>query len=344
MMTNQRIAIAVAALLCSALVARAQGAHDFKISEVYIACDGDTTSSYLNEYGEACSWIEITNISYSTRDLRSCYLTNNREVLNPDLTPAQRMALMSPIRKGDPQTSIGARQCITFFADGIDTRGTLHLNFTLTRAVDDFIALYDANGITLLDSVTLPSTVPFGGSYAKEFSEENPQGVWVTRKADEITANVINATGKGMEDKVAEWKANDPHGIAMTILAMCIVFCCLILLFVFFWFFGWLLNRLSQLDRLRAIRALQQKANKLVVMAKEGSDTRGIEMENYVAAISLALHEYFGGTHDIESGVITIQHHQTAWETREYSLRQMPEQAAPEPGRVVISHHGAENQ
>ena len=340
----KRLSILVA-LTALALTAKAQGAHDFKISEVYIACEGDTTSSYLNEYGEACSWIEITNISYSTRDLRSCYLTCNREVLNPDLTPAERMALMSPIRKGDPQTSIGARQCITFFADGLDNRGTLHLNFTLTRAVSDFVALYDANGITLLDSVTLPSTVPFGGSYAKEFSEENPQGVWVTRTADQITANVINATGKGMEEKVAEWKQNDPHGIAMAILAMCIVFFCLILLFVFFYFFGWLLNKISQLDRLRAIRALQVKANKLVVMAKEGSDTKGIEMENYVAAIGLALHEYLGGTHDIESGVITIQHHQTAWETREYSLRQMPEQAAPEAGRIVISHHhGSENQ
>lgn len=333
-----------AALAALSLGAWAQGAHDFKISEVYIACEGDTTSSYLNEYGEACSWIEITNISYSTRDLRSCFLTNNRAVLNPLLTPAERMALMSPIRKGDPRTSVGARQCITFFADGIDTRGTLHLNFTLTRAVDDFIALYDANGITLLDSVTLPSIVPFGGSYAKEFSEDCPQGVWTTRTASEITANVINATGVSMEDKIAEWKHNDPHGVAMTILAMCIVFSCLILLFVFFHFFGWLLAKISQLDRLRAIRALQQKANKFVVMAKEGSDTKGIEMENYVAAISLAMHEYLGGTHDMESGVITIQHHKTAWETREYSIRHMPEQAAPEPGRPVISHHGAENQ
>ena len=327
-----------------AFAAKAQGAHDFRISEVYIACEGDTTSSYLNEYGEACSWIEITNISYSTRDLRSCFLTNNRAVLNPLLTPAERMALMSPIRKGDPRTSVGARQCITFFADGLDNRGTLHLNFTLTRAVDDFIALYDANGITLLDSVTLPSSVPFGGSYAKEFSEDNPSGVWTTRTASQITANVINATGVSMEDKIAEWKRNDPHGVAMAILAMCIVFFCLILLFVFFNFFGWALAKASQIDRLRAIKALQQKTNKLVVMAKDGSSTKGVEMENYVAVIALAMHEYLGGTHDVESGVITIQHHKTAWETREYSIRQMPEQAVPEPGRIVVSHHGAENQ
>ena len=68
-----------------------------------------------------------------------------------------------------------------------------------------------------------------------------------------------------------------------------------------------------------------KQANKVVVIAKEGIETRGIEMENYVAAITLALHEHLGNMHDIESGIITIQHHATEWESKDHTLRHTPE-------------------
>ena len=124
---------------------------------------------------------------------------------------------------------------------------------------------------------------------------------------------------------IAEWKQSDPYGIAMSIIAMAIVFVCLILLYLFFHVFGWILNRMTLLERVKAIRILQDKAEKMVVMAKDGVDTKGIEMENYAAAIGLALHEYMGGLHDIESGIITIQHHPSDWENKDYMLRQAPE-------------------
>ena len=95
----------------------AQGARDFKISEVYIANPADTSANYLDEYGETASWIEIENTSYTTRDIRSCFLTNNKEVLNEELSAPERIAMMSVIKKGDERTTLGAKERICDFKE-----------------------------------------------------------------------------------------------------------------------------------------------------------------------------------------------------------------------------------
>lgn len=317
----------------------AQGAHDFKISEVYIAtspcctqttdtmgaqgCCRTTVDSYADEYGDHPSWIEIQNTSYSTHDIRSCYLTNRREAVNPDLTAPERIAMMSLIPKGDARTNLAGKQQITFFADSHVNRGTLHTSFTLSPG--DFIALYDGNGVTLLDSLTLPKDIPAGCSYARVYDKDADAYKWLVAEPNQVTANAPNNIGTYKEDKIAEWKSQDPHGIAMAIISMGIVFACLILLFVFFHIFGWTLARISLLNRVKAIKAIHEQAERIVVMAKDGSETKGIEMENYAAAIGMALHEYLGGTHDVESGVITIEHHHSEWDSKDHMLRHAPE-------------------
>jgi hypothetical protein len=111
----------------------------------------------------------------------------------------------------------------------------------------------------------------------------------------------------------------------MAVISMAIVFGCLALLYVFFHVFGWALNRLSTLSRVKGIRHIHESASKVVVIAKDGKETKGIEMENYVAAISMALHEYYGNTHDIESGILTIRHDEHgAWDSKDHAMRQNP--------------------
>ena len=307
------------ALLSTALM-MAQGAHDFKINEVYVAnpADSSVASQYLDEFGEASSWIEIQNISYSTHNIRGCFLTTDRSVLDENLSAPERIAKMSLVPAGDARTNITAKERITFFADGHVNRGTLHTNFKLVPGEDNFIALYDGNGVDLLDSITVPACLTAGCGYAK-----NAEGEWEIVANDKLTPNAPNSNEQ--HNKIAEWKEKDPNGIAMTVLSMGIVFSCLILLFVFFYIFGWVLNRIAKLNRVKAIRKIHDQAAKVVVMAKEGTETKGIEMENYVAAITLALHEYMGNMHDVESGVLTIQHHQTEWESKEHTLRHTPE-------------------
>ncbi len=315
--------------LIVAVAVKAQGAHDFKINEVFIANpEVSDFAGYQDEYGEVGSWIEIMNTSYTTHDIRSCFLTNDRAVLNEKLSAPERIAMMSLIPKGDIRTNLAGRQFVTFFADGNTNRSSLHLNFKLEAGKENFIALYDGNGITLLDQVIVPADLKPGYSYAR-VSKEDPNTKeisyeWVQLEPSKVTPNNAN-DGSQVSDKIADWKEKDPHGIAMAIISMSIVFGCLILLFAFFFTFGWILNRMAKLNRVKAIRKIHESAERLVVIAKEGAETKGIEMENYAAAISLALHEYMGNMHDVESGVLTIQHHASAWETKDHMLRHTPE-------------------
>jgi len=344
-MNNMKKIFLFSLSVVTSAVMMAQGAHDFKLNEIYVAssccsmkvnCAGSDTlelsaeecqamqDGYQDEYGEHPSWIEILNTSYSTHDIHSCYLTNDRRVLDKKMSVPERVKLMSLIPKGDARTSLSAKQRITFFADGHVNRGTLHASFILTEGEDNWVALYDGNGDTLLDSITVPSTVKAGQSYARIYNKEKDAYEWVIASGEDITPNASNAIGEKVEDNVAIWKQRDPHGLAMAVIAMGIVFVCLILLSVFFQFFGWLFNRIQMLNRVKAIRAFHEKAGRLVVMAKDGTETRGIEMENYAAAIGLALHEYMGNMHDVESGVITIEYHETEWADKSHLLRHMP--------------------
>jgi Na+-transporting methylmalonyl-CoA/oxaloacetate decarboxylase gamma subunit len=320
--------LSVISFLVASSAAFAQGAHDFKLNEVYVytpaCCQGDSTktceqqASYVDEYGQPTSWIEIENISYSTHDIRNCFLTINPAVLDKNMSAPDREKLMSVIQAGDPRTTVGAKQRITFFADGNTNRGTLHLNFTLPVGEPFTLYLFDGNAVDLLDSVHVEA-VPAGSSYARIDEDK-----WQVCEADKVTPNAPNITYSN--DKIKEFKEKDPHGIAMTLMCMGVVFSCLILLFVFFHIFGWAMNRAAKLARVRAIRAIHEQASRVVEMAKQGTtETKGIDMETYTAVIGLALHEYFGGTHDLESGILTIQQTNTTWADKSHELRTLPQ-------------------
>ena len=321
--------LSVISFLVASSAAFAQRARDFKLNEVFVytpaCCTGDSAAStcekqasYVDEYGQPASWIEIENISYSTHDIRNCFLTINPAVLDKNMPAPEREKLMSAIPAGDPRTSLSAKQRITLFADGHVNRGTLHLNFTLPVGESFTIYLFDGNAVDLLDSVRVEA-LPAGSSFARINDAE-----WQVLEADKVTPNAPNIAYHN--DKIKEFKEKDPHGIAMTLMCMGVVFLCLILLFVFFHIFGWAMNRAAKLARVRAIRAIHEKAAKVVEMAKQGTtETKGIDMETYTAVIGLALHEYFGGTHDLESGVLTIHQTPTTWADKSHELRVTPQ-------------------
>ena len=321
--------LSVISFLIASSAAFAQGAHDFKLNEVYVVtpacCQGDSASatcdkqaSLVDEYGQAASWIEIENTSYSTHDIRNCFLTIDPAVLDKTMSAPEREKLMSPIPAGDPRTLISAKQRITFFADGKPNRGTLHLNFTLPANEAFTIYLFDGNAVDLLDSVHVEA-LPAASGYARL-----DDGKWQVLEADKVTPNAPNVAYSN--DKIKEFKEKDPHGIAMTLMCMGVVFLCLVLLFVFFHIFGWAMNRAAMLARVRAIRAIHDQASRVVEMAKQGTtETKGVDMETYTAVIGLALHEYFGGTHDLESGILTINQTTSTWADKSHELRVTPQ-------------------
>ena len=72
-------------------LALAQGARNIKINEVLT----NNTASIQDEFGDKHAWIELSNTSYSTYNVRGMYITTDRRVLNKNLTVPQRIKMMS---------------------------------------------------------------------------------------------------------------------------------------------------------------------------------------------------------------------------------------------------------
>lgn len=297
-----------------------QGAFSFKINEVVVS----NTSGLVDEYGARSAWIEITNTSWGTNDIRGCYITTNPAALNENLSVPERIKLMYLIPKGDQRTNLTAKQSLVFFADDHTNRGMLHLNFSLNPHKTNFIALYNGNGQTLLDSLTVP-VLGENQSYARVYNSKKEDYYWVVLNDAQVTPGSPNTGGEYVQDKIAEFKQKDPYGIAMSIMAMGIVFSCLILLYVFFRLFGYIVTLMSKMARVRAIRAVRDKAHRATVMAKQGMETKGIDAEIYMAVIAMALKEYEEDVHDVESNILTlnIEEH-TEWNAKDNAMREWP--------------------
>lgn len=316
---NKRI-IGFFAGLFVAVALCAQGSRNLKITEVVT----DNTDGLVDEYGRRSAWIEITNTSWSTVDVRSCYLTTDRRALDKNLSVPERVKLMSLVPKGDEKTSLTAQQRIVFFADGQTNLGTLHTNFLLAPGEETFIALFDGNGSTLIDSLTVP---PLGEnqSYARLFGEDVDESRWIVLDASDVTPGYPNRGQEVAVDKVAEFKEKDPYGLAMSVIAMGIVFGCLAFLYVFFRIFGWFMDRMAKLARVKAIRKIRESADKVAVIAKEGMESRGVNMETYMAVIGMALHEYENDVHDVESNVLTLHTEEHSdWNAKDNAMRDWP--------------------
>ena len=109
---------------------------------------------------------------------------------------------------------------------------------------------------------------------------------------------------------------NDGWGGAITIIAMCIVISALVVLSILFMIFG----KVSQF-------MLKSKKKKAKAAAEHPDEDEHHELApgEVIAAISIALKEYFSDPHDIEETHLTIQRLQKAyspWNSKIYNLRQ----------------------
>ena len=289
-MKTGKIVILSALLTLLCLNASADGAQSLRLSEVATA---DST--------ECGPWIEIQNTSWGTQNLGGFYITNNPAVFNTQLSAPQRIEKMHLIPTGNPITAITPQNCILLYADGNDNLGLQHLNFKLVPG--DVVALYSGNGIDLIDSITIPADLKAGQSWAKNFDTNT----WALCKRPTPTqANNYEQAKKN--NKIAEFKEKDPHGFAMAIMAMGVVFSCLLLLYIFFKIFGKAFSRTtsepSQADTPSPATDSDAGARVAAMMAVTEA-TSGTGDENLdIALIALALQAELA--HDEESGIITI--------------------------------------
>ena len=296
-----------------------QGAKNIVISEVLT----NNASSIVDEFGQREAWIELENTSFTTYNVRGMFITTDRSVLQ-DMSAPERIKRMSMIPSGDDRTSMGARQHLVLFANSSPAQGKLHLSVLIPDSASVWVALYNGNGVELIDSVTVPALAA-DCSYARQKS-----GNWVVRRPQQVTPGIENAAGDGTIKKtgVDKFKEQDPHGFAMAIMAMGVVFLCLALLWLFFTLFGMLMRHLDTAKKVantQPIKPITKTVEKTAEMAhktgnilQEGLDKKGIDMEVYMAVIGMALRQYEDDVHDVESGIITIKPKDTGWDD-EYS-------------------------
>ena len=288
-------------MVCMGL--RAQSATSLKINEVLVIND----QNYQDDYGLHNAWIEIFNTSFASVNLEGCFLTNDKN--NPT---------KYPIPKGDVLTLIKPRQHALFWADGMPNRGTFHVNFTLDPDKENYIALYDSNGKTLIDEVTIPAGQLADRSYARE---KDGSANWVVKGGGEhsyVTPSTNNMT-IDKNPKIENFKKHDSIGIGMAIIAMSVVFIGLVLLYLSFKAVGNIAVRLGKKNAMKATGITDKtEAKEKNLGSHTGEET---------AAIAMALHEYLNDAHDVEDMILTInkvKRTYSPWSSKIYTLRQTP--------------------
>lgn len=278
-----------------------QGANNIRINEVLTI----NTESLIDEFGRNKPWIELANVSFSSYNIRGMYITTDRRVLDKDMSVPDRMKLMSQI-PNDEMMKLGVKGHIVFYLNSNPADGCVNLSAKVNEDKSTWIGLYNANAVTLIDSVTVPVLAP-NTSYARH---TDGSAKWVVKSEDAVTPAINNYITVD-ETKVERLKREDPHGFGITVLSMGIVFFCLALLFVFFKLFGQLMFHVSKHKVEKELESEEQPMAKApaapaVAPAKEDEDV-------YIAVISMALRESASGVHDNESNVITIRPKHTNW-------------------------------
>lgn len=305
-MKNRILTLLVALLACAAVVS-AQGRRGLKINEVMIAND---SSSVVDDFGRYSAWVELFNSTFGPLEISSVYLTN--DPANPTLYP---------VPLGDVNTDIPARQHVLFWADGEPNKGTFHMNFTFVPGEDNYVAIYDANGKTLIDEIVIPGTLKPGESYARKIDGEGGTGnaeAWEVRDGSDalyITPSSNNII-KSTNSRVDMFAEQDENGFGMAVMAMCIVFTALLVLSICFY----IISRIgAHVSRSQKAKALADSESEVAAHAEHDSG-------EVIAAISMALRDHLEA-HDRESTVLTIdkvRRSYSPWSSKIYSLRELP--------------------
>ncbi|MCD8267232.1 MAG: lamin tail domain-containing protein [Parabacteroides sp.] len=289
---NKRFGVLLLFVLLVSFGAQAQRATSMRINEVLVIND----DNFVDDYGKRHPWLELYNTSAGSVNIAGCFLTNDKN--NPK---------KYPIPKGDVKTIIPPHQHTLFWIDGEPSRGTFHVNFTFDSSKENYIALYDADGKTLIDEITIPANQVADVSYGRVIDGKEE---WAQLK--KVTPDTNNLTLDSNE-KIENFKQNDSLGIGMTITAMAVVFLGLLLLFLIF----------KQVGK-AAISASKRNAQKSGVTVSESSEQVSGEV---FAAIATALYEMNDDNHDIENTVLTIRKVRrtySPWSSKIYSLRETP--------------------
>jgi Na+-transporting methylmalonyl-CoA/oxaloacetate decarboxylase gamma subunit len=275
------------------------------LNEVLITNEGN----YQDDYGLHSAWIEIFNRSYGSADLAGCYLKCSSQ-------PGDTVSYFIP--KGDVLTLVKPRQHSLFWADGEARRGTFHTNFTLNPETQNWIGLYDS-GRNLLDQITIPAGVLQANQSYARISDAAEKWEVKDGSAEKYVTPSTNNKTIDSNAKMEKFEEHDSDGIGMSISAMSVVFCGLILLFIAFKIVGRVSVSLSKRNAMKA---------KGITDKQEAKEKKLGEAPGEIfAAIAMAMYEMQSDVHDVEETVLTItrvKRSYSPWSSKIYTLRETP--------------------
>ena len=275
------------------------------LNEVLITNEGN----YQDDYGLHSAWIEIFNRSYGSADLAACLLRASSQ-------PGDTTTYFIP--KGDVLTLVKPRQHSLFWADGEPRRGTFHTNFTLDPEKENWIGLFDS-GRNLIDQVTIPAGVLKTNQSYGRVSDAASQWEVKDGSAEKYVTPSTNNKTIDSNAKMEKFEEHDSNGIGMSISAMRVVFCGLILLFIAFKIVGKASVSLSKRNAMKA---------KGITDKQEAKEKKLGEAPGEIfAAIAMAMHEMQSDVHDVEDTVLTItrvKRSYSPWSSKIYTLRETP--------------------
>lgn len=277
---------------CIHLQTNAQTSTDLRINEILQYND----SNLQDDYGKHNPWIEIFNSSYSTLSLEGLFLTNDINNLTK-----------YPIPKLDPRLVIPPRNYLIFWADSNTNHGVFHLNFHFHNS--SFLALVDANGKTIIDSLSIRNQQP-DVTWGR-INDGEPEWAYL----DKSTPNSTNFTGY-IEPPSEKFRKVDPTGFGMSMIAMTVVFLSLILLYLVF-------KSTARAFSIEGKKRSLIKQGKVDEAKALPTDTSG----EINAAIVMGLHLYMSELHDHEQTVLTIKkisRTYSPWSSKIYGLRRSP--------------------
>ena len=276
------------------------------LNEVLITNEGN----YQDDYGLHSAWIEIFNRSYGSADLAGCYLKCSSQ-------PGDTVSYFIP--KGDVLTLVKPRQHSLFWADGEARRGTFHTNFTLNPETQNWIGLYDS-GRNLLDQITIPAGVLQANQSYARISDAAEKWEVKDGSAEKYVTPSTNNKTIDSNAKMEKFEEHDSDGIGMSISAMSVVFCGLILLFIAFKIVGRVSVSLSKRNAMKA---------KGITDKQEAKEKKLGEAPGEIfAAIAMAMYEMQSDVHDVEDTVLTItrvKRSYSPWSSKIYTLRETPQ-------------------
>lgn len=282
------------AFLTAGNTLNAQSTLDLRINEVLVYND----SSYTDDYGMHVPWIEIFNSAYNSVNIGGLYLTDDLNIPRKYFIP-----------KGDPRTRIPSRYYVVFFADSNTDKGVFHLNFTLKE--DGIIALFDSDGRTLIDSVTISAGQKKDITFGRVSDGADK---WALLEKATPNANNNTNPGKSSGEIFTEF---DPTGVGLTAIAMSVVFIALIMLYLIY---KWIGRSFTSSSR----KPVKSKGSEKQHGAEDNSEYISGEVN---AAIAMTIHLYQNELHDLENPILTIQkvsRTYSPWSSKIYSLRKQP--------------------